>query len=281
MNYSQPDESAILVQATPTPPANQHTADRLKESVVVPRHSTRVMPLLIVVGLMLASSLAGYFAYSVINQPAHQPPIASNSVLLQNAVRNMAGLRSYRVDIDYTLQGSRTKLAADVDVVNQRVQIYAEGSGSTEHIIIINNDKYVSTDGGKTFQKGFDTQIIGQLADMWNSANPDQLSAAAVKLDASPPATAIVDDGQSYRYISADKMDIYAALPRFALGSPDERSYSKFWLSEGEMPLVRQWQANERTGDRSLNTFNYYTYRWSHFNEPFDIQPPPSDKILP
>jgi hypothetical protein len=197
----------------------------------------------------------------------------SNADLLKQAVTNMKAAKTYTLDVNFNQAGQSFKLSGQVDVANSGSRVDIDAAGQKASLITIGSAVYLSTDGGTTFanegaQGSGITQGFTGFLQMWNNFQPDQVDKHKDELVNGTPAAEKIN-GVDTKHIKGNAQDLSTASNSSA--DSTTQGTIEFWISTGT-PYVRQMKIDGTTAGQAVQG----TYIWDKFNEPLNIQAPPT-----
>ena len=196
--------------------------------------------------------------------PASVPTGAGNA--LRQAAANMRALKSFHMDTTVTAAGQIATQTFDIDVEKQKLRLEARGPGEQVNIIVIGNDSWTSTDGGKTYRADPASESkaegFGPLIDEWRIGDMLGVATAPSAIKAGMPPMEAIDGVETNHYV-IDNKD-FAGVGLGTAGTME------FWITPQSNPTVRQERMTILVGGAATIS----TTRWSKFNEDFAITAP-------
>jgi hypothetical protein len=178
----------------------------------------------------------------------------------------MRGLKSFHMDITVASAEHIATQTLDIDVEKQKLQLEAHGPGEQVNIIVVRNDSWTSTDGGKTYSADPASESKAQgfrpLIDEWRTGDITGVATAPGAIKAGTPPMEAIDGVETNHYVIDNK--------DFAGVGPGTEGTVEFWITPGSNPTVCQ----EKTTIFVGGVATISTTKWSKFNEDFAISVP-------
>lgn len=201
--------------------------------------------------------------------PVPTTPAMSNADLLKAAVANMKGLKSYHIDADINQAGEPVKMAGDIDATSNNADLNMTNQGQDVHAIVIDEDAYVATAGTTGYQKAPASVLnLGSFTGIWSNFKPEDVDKTAAALRDGTPATETLD-GVTTRHIIGDAKEL-SALTTQGSSATQQEGTVELWISTDATPYIHQMKIDGKTDGTDLVA----TFKWSKFNETFDIKAP-------
>ena len=196
-------------------------------------------------------------------------PAMSNADLLKAAAANMKEAKSYHIEVDVDQAGNQVKMAGNVDVANNNADLTMTMQKQEIHAIVVGEDAYVATGGGTNFQKAPASMLqLESFTGMWNNFKPEDIDRAAAALkDGTPPTETI--DGVTTRHITGDAKELSALTTQGSSATQQEGTVD-LWISTDDEPYIYQMRIDGTSDGNAVKG----TFKWSQFNEEFDIKAP-------
>ncbi len=201
-------------------------------------------------------------------EPAPDNSPSKNVVLLRNAVEGMKALKSYHFSAVVGTPPRHVEMAGDVDVANSRAMLVMTTTGQVANVIVIGQDVYVSEGGSAGYTKAASSDLsLDSVLGMWGRFKPEDIDRARDALRDGTPAAETID-GVSTKHIVGDAGELNALTNA---GSETEQEGSvEFWVSTDANPYVYQMRVDGKSGGHDIAG----TFKWSRFNETFDVKAP-------
>lgn len=217
--------------------------------------------------VLLSFTLLPMLQGCAVGGPAPGVQQGENAVLLKNAVASMQALKSYHFSVLAGNPAQHAEMSGDVDAANNRARLVITGTNGVSNVIVIGGDAYVSENGGGYTKAALDDLNLDSVLGIWDRFRPEDIDIVGNALkDGSPPMEEI--DGVSTKHIAGDAAELNALT---GAGSDTEQEGTvEFWVLTGAEPYVYQMRVDGKSGGKDIDG----TFKWSRFNETFDIKPP-------
>lgn len=195
---------------------------------------------------------------------------SDNAELLNSAVANMKAAESYTLIVK-SAGGTAISFNADLHFPSRSGFITLSSGSQNAEVLIDGDDAYITTDGGKTYQKGSASDLnLDNFVNLWDKFESSKISAAGDLLKDGSPATEKIE-GAETRHITGSSKELGDVL---GSGSSSSTGTVEFWLTTDSKPTVRQM----RVAGTSSGTTTDVTVNWVKVNELDPIEVPASVK---
>ena len=196
-------------------------------------------------------------------------PTMSNADLLKAAAANMKAAKSYHIDAAIDQAGTQVSMVGNIDITNDTADLNMTTAGQEVDVIVIGEDAYVATGGGTEYQKAPASALnLDSFINIWNNFKPEDVDRAGAALkDATPPTETI--DGVPTRHITGDAKEL-SALTTQGSSATSQEGTVELWISTDDTPYIYQMRINGTSDGTAIDG----TFKWSQFNETFDITAP-------
>jgi hypothetical protein len=188
--------------------------------------------------------------------------------MLRSAVEGMKALKSYHFSAVVGAPPRQVEMSGDVDVANNRAMLVITSTGRVENVIAVGETAYVREAGSEGYTRADYSDLhLDSVLGMWERFKPEDVGRTGDALkDATPPTETI--DGASTRHIMGDAKELNALTN--AGSDTEQQGTIEFWLSTEGDPHIHQMKVDGKSDGQDIDG----TFKWSRFNEAFDIKAP-------
>jgi hypothetical protein len=179
----------------------------------------------------------------------------------------MQALQSYHFSALVGAPAQHVEMSGDVDVTNDRAMLVITSTDKVSNVIVIGRDAYFSEDGGNYTKAASDNLDLEGMLGIWERFEPEDIDKTRGAIRDGTPSTETLD-GVSTKHIVGNAVELNALTnPGTEAG---QEGTVEFWISTGETPYVHQMRVDGKSGSTEITG----TFKWSQFNETFDIKAP-------
>lgn len=192
----------------------------------------------------------------------------SNVNMLRNAVEEMKALKSYHFSAVVGTPSGQVEMSGDVDVANNRAILVITSTGQVEDVIVVGETAYVREAGSEGYTKADYSDLnLDSVLGMWERFKIEDVGRTGDALKDATPATETID-GTNTKHIMGDARELNALTN--AGSETEQEGTIEFWLSTEGEPRIHQMKVDGTSDGQDIDG----TFKWSRFNEAFDIKAP-------